>query len=66
MFEKLEKDMRVTAKIRSGAREASCMIKPIGDDMVEVVFDTPQRAITPGQSVVFYDGDYVVGGGVIE
>ena len=66
MFEKLEKDMRVTAKIRSGAREASCMIKPMGDDMVEVVFDTPQRAITPGQSVVFYDGDYVVGGGVIE
>jgi len=32
---------------------------------VKVVFDQPQRAITPGQSVVFYDGDTVVGGGII-
>ena len=66
MFEKLEKEMRVTAKIRYGAKEAGCTISPVSDNKVKVVFDIPQRAITPGQSVVFYDNDYVVGGGVIE
>lgn len=66
MFEKLEKEMRVTAKIRYGAKEAGCTISPMSDGKVKVVFDTPQRAITPGQSVVFYDHDYIVGGGVIE
>jgi len=66
MFETLEKDMRVSAKIRSGARESVCRIKPMDDGRVRVMFDTPQRAITPGQSVVFYEGDYVVGGGVIQ
>lgn len=65
-FEKLEKEMKVTAKIRSGAKEVNCTIKPVEDDKVHVVFESPQRAITPGQSVVFYDNEYVVGGGVIE
>ena len=37
-----------------------------GPDTVRVTFDRPQRAVTPGQSVVFYDGDTVVGGAVIE
>ena len=36
-----------------------------GDDEVLVTFETPQRAITPGQAVVFYDGDAVIGGGWI-
>jgi tRNA-specific 2-thiouridylase len=35
------------------------------DGLLRVDFDTPQRAVTPGQSIVFYDGDVVVGGGVI-
>jgi tRNA-specific 2-thiouridylase len=35
-------------------------------DRLEVVFDQPQRAVTPGQSVVMYQGEYVVGGGIIE
>ena len=65
-FEKLEKEMKVTAKIRSGAKEVNCTIKPVEDGKVHVVFESPQRAITPGQSVVFYDNEYVVGGGVIE
>ena len=66
MFDSLDKEIKVTAKIRSASKEVGCTVKPMGDDRVEVLFDTLQRAITPGQSVVFYDGDYVVGGGVIE
>jgi len=65
-IEKLEKEMKVEAKIRYGAKEAPATIKPLEDGRVEVVFDTPQRAITSGQSVVFYDNEYVIGGGIIE
>ena len=57
--------MKVTAKIRDSHKGAPCEIREIGPDLVEVQFEEPQRAITPGQAVVFYDGDYVVGGGVI-
>lgn len=56
---------RVTAKIRYNAREAAATIAPQTDGTVLVEFDVPQRAITPGQAVVFYDGDVVVGGGTI-
>lgn len=59
-------EMRVKAKIRYSAKEADAVIKPLSDNRVRVDFDEPQRAITPGQSVVFYDGDTVVGGGVID
>ena len=62
----LENERRVEAKIRYGAKEAPATVRPLDDNRVEVVFDTPQRAITPGQAVVFYDGDYVIGGGVID
>ncbi len=65
-IESLDGEMRVNAKIRYSAKEAPAVISPIGEGRVKVLFDTPQRAITPGQSVVFYDGDIVVGGGVIE
>lgn len=58
--------MKVTAKIRYSHKGAPCVIREIGKDRVECRFEEPQRAITPGQAVVFYDGDYVVGGGVIE
>ena len=64
-IEKLESEKRVTAKIRYNAREADATIYPETEDVVKVVFDKSQRAITPGQSVVFYDKDVVVGGGVI-
>jgi tRNA-specific 2-thiouridylase len=37
----------------------------IGEDVLEVTFDEPQRAITPGQSLVLYDGEYVAGGGFV-
>jgi tRNA-uridine 2-sulfurtransferase len=57
--------LRVEAKIRHNHAPAPASVRTIGDDRVEVIFDAPQRAVTPGQSVVFYDGDRVVGGGVI-
>lgn len=59
------KTMRVNAKIRYSHKGAPCVIREISPEHVECVFDEPQRAATPGQAVVFYDGDYVVGGGTI-
>ena len=56
--------MRVKAKIRYNQSEQSALVHCT--DTVKVVFDEPQRAIAKGQSVVFYDGDTVLGGGVIE
>jgi len=46
--------------------EQACLIGKIEDDSVRVDFDAPQRAVTPGQSVVFYDGETCLGGGVID
>jgi tRNA-uridine 2-sulfurtransferase len=57
---------RVTAQIRYRHREAAARISPLENERVEVVFDAPQSAVAPGQAVVFYDGDEVVGGGWIE
>jgi tRNA-specific 2-thiouridylase len=56
--------MRVTVKIRNRHEPAAALISPDGD-AVRVEFDAAQRAITPGQAAVFYDGDVVVGGGWI-
>lgn len=61
----LEGDMTVTAKIRYGHKGAKCVIRKADTDKIECVFEEPQRAITPGQAVVFYDGDYVALGGTI-
>ena len=57
--------LRVDAKIRYSHRGAACTIREIGENLVECVFDEPVRAVTPGQAVVFYTGDYVAGGGTI-
>ena len=57
---------RATAQIRYRHREAAVAITPLPDDRVSVTFDEPQYAVAPGQAVVFYDGDVVVGGGWIE
>jgi tRNA-specific 2-thiouridylase len=54
------------ARIRYRHREAAATITPQGDARVTVTFDDPQSAITPGQAVVFYDGEYVLGGGWID
>lgn len=62
VFDKLEKPMRCKAKIRYRAKEAEAMLYP-EEDQIKVVFDIEQRAITPGQSVVFYDDEGIVLGG---
>ena len=57
--------MRVQAKVRYRQAEQWATVTQIGEREVRVEFDAPQRAVTKGQSVVFYDGDTVVGGGTI-
>lgn len=64
-FDKLEKERKVYAKIRSTQQPTPVTITPNGDD-VDVVFDELQKSIAIGQSVVFYDEDVVLGGGVID
>jgi tRNA-specific 2-thiouridylase len=56
---------RYDAKIRYGAKPAPALVTPLPNGEIHVLFDEPQRAITPGQSVVLYEGEYVAGGGVI-
>jgi len=65
-FEMLNSDLRVCAKIRYSATPQAATIIPLENNRVKVIFDEKQRAITKGQSVVFYIEDLVVGGGIIE
>ena len=58
--------MRVTAQIRHRHPPAPATVRPLNGECAEVVFDAPQIAVTPGQAVVFYNGDIVVGGGWID
>jgi tRNA-specific 2-thiouridylase len=57
---------KCTAKIRYRQKDQECTITKIENDKIEVVFAVPQKAITPRQSVVFYDGDICLGGAMIE
>lgn len=65
-IESLEEPLQVTAKIRYGSREMAATIVPLADGRVQVDFAQSVRAVTAGQSVVFYQGEVVVGGGIIE
>lgn len=65
-IEKLTKSMKITAKIRYNQPETLAIIKPLNENEIEVEFENSQRAITPGQAIVFYDGDNVLGGGIIK
>lgn len=61
----IEGEARFLAKIRYNHSGSMCTVRKIEEDLVECTFDEPVRAVTPGQAVVFYDGDYVAGGGTI-
>ena len=64
-FPELSEPVRVKAKTRSRMVEQPATVYPEENGFARVEFDEPQRAITPGQAVVLYDGDLVVGGGTI-
>lgn len=59
------RELRATARVRYHQREQAATVTVLSDGHVHLVFDEPQRAITPGQAVVLYDGDTVLGGGTI-
>jgi tRNA-specific 2-thiouridylase len=58
--------LRIAAQIRHHHQAAPAAVRAVGDARAEVIFDQPQLAISPGQAVVFYNGDSVVGGGWID
>jgi tRNA-specific 2-thiouridylase len=58
--------MRVAAQIRHRHKPGAGAVRALPGGRAEMIFDEPQPAITPGQAVVFYDGDTVAGGGWIE
>lgn len=66
LYERLESSIMAKVKIRYQYEPKDAEVIPIGDNRCRVIFDEPQRAITPGQAAVFYDGDVVVGGGTIK
>lgn len=65
-IDSIDKPLRVTAKHRYSAKPSLATVHKIDDNSIKIEFDEPQRAITKGQSVVMYDGDTVVGGGIID
>lgn len=64
--DKLLKPTQASVKIRYGAKEAEAVLIPQDENLLKIEFTAPQRAITPGQSAVFYQGDTVLGGGIIQ
>lgn len=63
--EKLTSPMKATVKTRYSQKEVKAVLHPEGDDKIIAEFENKQRAVTPGQAAVFYDGDVVIGGGTI-
>lgn len=63
--DRLEKPVRIKARVRYNQKEQWATAEQIDKNTLHIVFDEPQRAISKGQAVVLYDGDYVVGGGTI-
>ena len=53
-------------KTRYRQQDIPCTVTPLADGQVEVKFDSPQKAVTPGQSAVFYQDEVCLGGGIIE
>jgi len=65
-LDRLREGMKFDVKIRYKHVQTPCVIKTAGESECEIVFENPQKAVTPGQSAVFYEGDIVVGGGTID
>lgn len=61
-----DRPLRATARTRYRQKEYAATARPLDGSRVRLVFDRPQRAITPGQALVLYDGDLILGGGTIE
>ena len=66
LFDKLNSPIKCTACTRYHQQDMPCTVTPIGENRVRVEFEQPHKAICKGQAVVFYDGDYMLGGGTIE
>jgi len=64
--DELSNSIKAEVKIRYNSKKSPANISPYNEDKILIDFENPQRAITPGQSAVFYQGDVVVGGGIIE
>ena len=64
-FERLRGSLRARVRIRAHHAGADATVTDLGEGRAEVRFDEPQRAVTPGQAAVAYDGDLVLGGGWI-
>jgi tRNA-specific 2-thiouridylase len=60
-----ESGIRVSAKVRYRQADQACTVRSVDENRLELFFDQPQRAVTPGQSVVLYDGESCLGGGII-
>ena len=61
-----QETIEVRLKIRYNSAEVKAYLTPVDENTVSVRFESPQKSVTPGQSVVFYDGDVVLGGAVID
>jgi tRNA-specific 2-thiouridylase len=61
-----EAGARLSAKVRYRQADQDCIVRSVGENSLELVFNQPQRAVTPGQSVVLYDDQDCLGGGIID
>ena len=59
-------EMKVVVKFRYRQEDKGCILRFIDHDTVELIYDEPYKAVTPGQAAVFYDGENCLGGGIID